>query len=376
MIKVLFTTNIPSPYRVEFFNQLSKYVDLTVIYFWEKGLDNHPWKIDEDKHQYHYIVPKEFKIGKIRFNPRVVSMLRNGNFDVHIIGGYSLISEMISIIYLKLKKIPFFLNSDGGFIKNDFKILGWYKRFLISSAYGWLTSGKNSTATLVHYGANSSRVTEYCFSSISENDILIKCPDTNEKKALRKGLGLPETDKMLLTVGQFIYRKGIDILLECAKNDTSESLYVIIGQGPFKGNYEKYIEDKDIHNVLILDFMSRDKLKKYYMAADIFILPTREDIWGLVVNEAISNGLPIIATERTGSVHDLVLGNGKIISPTATQIGQAIDELASSEGSLYRLGEKSLAIARGYTIENMVKKHVEAIDKLYGLKRGILHNQT
>lgn len=54
MIKVLFTTNLPSPYRVDFLNELSKYVDLTVFFFWEKGEDNRPWNYNPQNYRFKY----------------------------------------------------------------------------------------------------------------------------------------------------------------------------------------------------------------------------------------------------------------------------------------------------------------------------------
>lgn len=51
-------------------------------------------------------------------------------------------------------------------------------------------------------------------------------------------------------------------------------------------------------NVHFIDFMPKKELADYYRAADIFVLPTREDIWGLVINEAMAYGLPVVTTEK------------------------------------------------------------------------------
>ena len=54
----------------------------------------------------------------------------------------------------------------------------------------------------------------------------------------------------------------------------------------------------NLDNVHFIDFKNKDILKEYYYVADVFVLPTREDIWGLVINEALAYGLPVITTDK------------------------------------------------------------------------------
>src|SRR5699024_11074740 len=102
----------------------------------------------------------------------------------------------------------------------------------------------------------------------------------------------------VITVGQFIYRKGFDILLAAWKDLDKKYQLIILGGGELEGEYRRYIERCSYQNVFVLGFMPKEDLFKYYEASDVFVLPTREDIWGLVVNEAMACGLPVITTEK------------------------------------------------------------------------------
>ena len=116
-------------------------------------------------------------------------------------------------------------------------------------------------------------------------------------------------------------------------------------------------------NICFDGFMPKQKLLRYYQAADLFVLPTREDIWGLVVNEAMAYGLPVITTDRCVAGLDLVENgvNGYIVP------ADDVSALASSiktalAGDLTKMGSNSLEKIRPYTIENMAKVHMEIFE--------------
>ena len=79
---------------------------------------------------------------------------------------------------------------------------------------------------------------------------------------------------------------------------------ILIGGGPLIGQYRRYIKSKKMKNVRIIDYLEKDMLFKYFRAADAFVFPSLEDINGHVINEAMSQGLPVVSgTGTTSSVH-------------------------------------------------------------------------
>ena len=171
--------------------------------------------------------------------------------------------------------------------------------------------------------------------------------------------------KIAITVGQFIYRKGFDILLNAwALCDKEYELY-IIGAEPTK----EYIDIKDrlhLKNVHFEGFKTKEELKCYYQAADLFVLPTREDIWGLVVNEAMANGLPVITTDHCVAGIELVQnGENGYIVPTedCNSLAERIMQILGDDELCYQMGRNSLIKIREYTIEKMAKTHMKILEK-------------
>jgi len=356
--KIIFLTNIPAPYRVDFFNQLSESCDLEVI-FYAKRIKNFGWEDQEKKQNFKYSFL--FSNNKLKWIVDLFFILKSNREAIFVIGGYSLLPEILSIIYLKILKIEFLLNLDGGFIKSNF-LRTKLKKFLIKSAKYCLSSGVNTTKTLIHYGANPNNIFEYHFSSVRSKEILLKPLNKIDKNELRKINNLSPDKFYLIFVGQLIHRKGIDILVD-AMTDVYENIeLLVIGDGDLLQELiNKTIENNISEKIHFLGRQSKDKVLEFLKLSDVFVLPTREDIWGLVLNEAIACGLPVIATRETGAVYSLISegGNGYLYHCNSK------DKLIIHINNIYKedlikLGEVSLNIAKNYSTEKMVEDHISA----------------
>ena len=167
---------------------------------------------------------------------------------------------------------------------------------------------------------------------------------------------------MILSIGQFIPRKGFDILMQAAANGIPNADIFIVGGEPTE-EYLKMCADLKLTNIHFVGFMKKEKLAEVYRAADMFVLPTREDIWGLVINEAMAYGLPVITTDRCVAGLELVEEgvNGAIVPvEDADALARKMRELLSSD--LTAMGEASLERIRPYTIENMAKGHARVFE--------------
>ena len=116
-------------------------------------------------------------------------------------------------------------------------------------------------------------------------------------------------------------------------------------------------------HVHFLGFQKKERLAEFYKAADLFVLPTREDIWGLVINEAMAYGLPVITTDRCVAGLELVEDgvNGYIVPVEDAQtLAEKIHAVLQSD--LEKMGQASLDKIRPYTLENMAKVHAEILE--------------
>lgn len=366
-MKILYLTNLPSPYRVEFFNELVRCgIDVTVL-FERKNAENREEKwISEEKFLFHGIYLKSLKIG----NENALALdalkyIKKNDYDLIIIGGYSTITSMFCIEYMKIKKIPFVINADGGIISQD----SWFKKKLkdhfIGSAIAWLSSSPITTNYLVHYGAKRENVYEFPFSSIKKEDIEEPLNE-NSKKELQKKMHLSE-EKTILYVGQFIYRKGIDVLLNSVRKMHAVKTNVLLVGGCVTEEIKKFVNDYNLKNIYFFPFKSKNELKPFYKVADVFVLPTRYDIWGLVVNEAVGFGLPVVSTERCVAAQTMIESgvNGFICkSEDSDGLAEKISILLNDDTKRNAFAKKNIEIAKEYTIESMAKRHLEIFNKI------------
>lgn len=358
-MKVLFLTNIPSPYRVDFFQALGQLCELTVLYELEKASDRDTtWeRIIENKSYKEVFLKPVVKQASSAWCPSVVKYLKYESYDVIVVGVYSTPTGMQAIRYLKKHKIPYLLNCDGGIIaykEQNFKRK--LKTWLIGGADGYLSTGALSDEYLEYYGADAKKIYHYPFTTIREKEVLERPLDKQEKTKLREDLRIPE-EKMILTVGNFIPRKGFDVLLRAAGLlDRKYGIYLVGGEEIEE--YRILREQFKLENVHYIPFLQKAEIQKYYQAADLFVLPTREDIWGLVINEAMAAGLPVITTERC--VAGITMLEEKCIVPIEQEkiLASKISGFLEQPAELERQAIRNLNKSREYTIENMARMHL------------------
>lgn len=363
MKRVLFLTNFASPYRVHFFDELGKTMDVTVLYS-DRVEDithrNAEW-FEEGKGGFHPVqLRRTAGIKDENLCLDVLSWMKKP-YDAIVISGYSSPTAILAMLYLRLNGIPFYMEVDGGLIRQERKIKYLVKKMLVGLAPRWISSGRFTTKYLVHYGAKQEEIRHYPFTSLFEDNILPSVISQEEKQKLREELNIPEK-RMILAIGQFIHRKGFDVLLQAATSLSEDTGIYIVG-GEATEEYRKLREDLNLKNVHFLGFQKKDTLAKFYKAADLFVLPTREDIWGLVINEAMAYGLPVITTDRCVAGLELVEDgvNGYIVP--VEDVGQLAEKMNLALASdLTRMGAESLEKIRPYTLENMAKVHGEIFE--------------
>ena len=369
-MKVLYLTNVPAPYRVEFFEQLGKFCDLTVVYdISEEEIRDRDEKWFAKDFQNHIaIFIKQTSLFGKKIGLDILKIISAGKFDRVIIGIYSTPTAMLAIEYMRLHRIPYILSSDGGFIKVESKISKIVKCHFIRGANAYLSTGKNTDEYLIYYGANPNRVYRYLFTSVNDKDIVDSPLSKKEKKELRKIFGIKE-EYVFVMVGQFIPRKGLDLLLRAyAKTKLSNTGLYIIG-GKVTEEYLEIVREHNINSVYFKEFMNKDELLKLYQCSDAFVMPTREDIWGLVVNEAFACGLPVITSTKCNAGNEMIINgyNGFILEATDIDgLAQYMDTLAGDYTLTVQMSEAAIKTIKNYSIENSVCNFYTQIVKIGG----------
>lgn len=371
---VLFLTNIPSPYRVAFFNELGKYCNLTVLF--ERAFSSErstEWK----KYQFNNfqgIVMKGIALGAdSALCLDVIKYLSKYHTSGPIVVADTFFpTGMLAISFLKIIHRPYFLEADGAFCPNDNPLKKAIKSFFVRRALGYFSTSKSLDEYFLYYGAQKDRIIRYPFSSVHKNDIAQNTISKDEKEKIKERLSVRERH-IVLYVGQFIYRKGVDLLLQAWKQiEDTDTALVLIG-GNLTQEYKSIILKNNLQHVYALDFKETNALADYYRIADVFVLPTREDIWGLVVNEALSFGVPTITTKRCVAGLELIENgkNGFLYDVADVQeLAIRIRQIMKDEVVRQRMSEHALDIAEKYTIEKMAEKHMEVFSNNSGDWKG------
>lgn len=329
-MKVLIVFNHPAPYKVRIFNELAKYVDLTVIFERSKAKDRPNDFYSCNDYKFNCITFYDGYVGRegsISSKTKNYIKQHHNEFDHIVMNGYSHYSEILAIKYMARHKIPFSLMINGGVIRN--KEVFFKKRFktnLVNKASFYLSPSQKSNEYLEYYGAKKDRIFNYPYSNFSSseisNDLEINIKDIREK------YGLPLDNKIFINPSQFIDRKNNLFLLEIFK-DRKEHL-LLVGSGDEKQKYIDYIAKNNMDNVTILPFMVKEDLFALMKCCDAFISLAKEDIFGHTTLEALANGLPVISSDKVISSLEYVKNgfNGYIVSlDNIEEINSAIDNI-------------------------------------------------
>lgn len=356
--KVLIITSFPAPYRTELFDLIGEQIDLTVIY--ERNSDashprSHEWYGKISGPNSHLLGPPSTA------RPAAARKPRLRDFDFVIFYEYASIRAARMILECQLHNISYAINCDGGFV-NHHLLRTPIKRLLISNA-SLCFAGSNSAADYFGaYGARSSQIARHHFTNLTEQALARLRPRPLSRERAKADLGLDHRP-VVLCVAQFIARKGIDVLLHSWTHIAADASLVIVGGGPEESTYRGMIDDLNLTRVHIHPFANRDQLTTYYHAADLFVLPTREDVWGLVVNEAMAAGLPVITTDRCNAGIELIANEGGeiVIVGDHNALGASISRFISDRSLRAATGYRNASRISSYTLEAVANSHVKEI---------------
>lgn len=377
-MKILFSTSSLVPYRVNWLDELGKYAEVDVYYLMENDKErNTEWCSTRPQHcKYTLLKSRKYpKLGLVSFEFVKILKKHRQEYDIILLDGYGFTSQMINMRYLNKKKIPYFVNVDGIVPKdNEKKGVYWkIKRKILSKVPYFFCGSQESRKVLSSYGVDYNRTYHHPFTSLYQNEIMKNLVSHKEKLVLREKLGIKE-DKVIISVGRFSYLngygKGYDVLLRAAQEMDKNIGWYIVGGQPNE-EFAKLTRESGLTNFHYIDFKKKEELQEYYKASDVFVLMTVSDVWGLVVNEAMACGLPVITTDKCMAGLDLVEEetNGYILSVGDDKgLKDRIEMLLSDKEKQKKAGEASLRIIKDYTIENMAKTHMQIFEKV--LKDG------
>ena len=370
--RLLVLTEIIAPYRIPVFNALAvrEEIELHVVFLSETDAGFRQWRVYRDEIQFSFEVLKSFRtrIGKYKvlLNSGVNAALGHNNPDIVVAGGYNYPATWQARQWARGRGIPFLLWSESN--ARDSRTELWpvefAKRKFIRSCQGFVVPGIAAAEYLASFGVAK----ELIFSAPNAVDVERFARIAEEARCTschRDRLGLPV--RYFLYVGRFVRAKGIfDLLTAYAKlPESARQVAGLVFVGDGVEREELMRRSRQIKGrILFPGFVQRDELAAFYASADALIFPTHSDPWGLVVNEAIACGLPVITSEVAGCTADLVHDgvNGYVIGANQPErLSQAMLTLLSNSELRQRMGKASAALSRSFTPQIWADGMVRAV---------------
>ena len=157
--------------------------------------------------------------------------------------------------------------------------------------------------------------------------------DYNKEEILKELQICKNYDKIVCFAGRLAKNKGIDLLLQSAKNYERENIVtLIVGDGEELNNLRRIREELGLKNIVFLGNQNHDTLRKIYNISDVCVVPSRKEAFGLVALEAIACGTPVVATNK-GELPNFVNNKGGILieEENILELENAISKILNSE---------------------------------------------
>ncbi|WP_414837773.1 glycosyltransferase family 4 protein [Candidatus Nanosalina sp. VS9-1] len=345
MTRIFFNQNIISPYRLPLFEELNEEYDVEV-WFHRKG-EEREWEAEFDDYGFDYKILDNFQLGPLTFNPGFFWKLLNENFDVYFINENpsTFLQSFAILTVAKLKQRPVVIWSETidteksreipDSVLKKIPVKAWrsfkesYRKILFKFSDRFVAFSEMAEEFLVRRGVAEEKI-ETQIQVMPEK--LLPEPENHDLKENYSG------QKMILSLGYLEERKGVQDLIEAFRRiDDEDYTLVIAGTGPYEKQLKKKASEDD--RIEFVGYLSEQEKANYFDAADLFVLPTHHDPWGLVINEALHYSTPAITTEAAGA-----------------------KELLDKE-KIFREGDAS-------ELQNLLKKNPETSEKYISLDKG------
>ena len=360
--RLVLLTEIIAPYRIPVFNALAAHeeVNLHVIFLSRTDDSMRHWRVYEDEIRFSYQVLPSWRkrLGKynLLLNQDVSEALRQAAPDVIVCGGYNYLASWQAMAWARRNHVQFLLwsESTGSDHRGNHLVVELLKRKFLQNCAGFIVPGQSAMQYLEKLRVPRKKI------FVARNAVDIDLFGMHGKAALKSSerlraeLALPE--RYFIFVGRLVESKGVFDLLEAYSaipaDVRSEIGLVFAGEGPMRAELETRAREIYPGSICFTGFVHREHLPAYYGLAECLVFPTRSDPWGLVVNEAMACGLPVICTEVAGCAADLVRNSGMLVpAGNAQQLAHAMQRLATDKTMRLSMSRESQEVIRNYSPE-------------------------
>ena len=375
MIRVGYVSGEPSPWRTPHLARIAEHpaIELTVIYA-ARSVQNRQWSVELPPDSVVLRGPS-LPVSRVLHHdypitPQIWSLLERERFDVLVIGGWSLFATQAAIAWARLRRVPYLVVSENHLREVRSHWVEGVKavvlRQVIPPSSGSLVPGTLGREHALRYGAKADEITVFP-NTVDVTAYRREAQRLRERRdEIRRGLGIGVDELVLVQVGRLVPEKCVEETLEAVARArslvTTPLRLLVVGAGPLRSSLERRAAELGLA-ATFTGFRQGEALLECYAAADVFILLSRRETWGTVVNEAAAFGLPLILTDAVGASADLLRSgaNGELVrNGDLDGQARAIAKLADDElRERYGLCSSELVATWGY--EPSVETFVAAV---------------
>lgn len=284
------------------------------------------------------------------FSPRVSGLakqLTSDNFDVVVVQGWNHYGMVLASwlakraglrVFLRCEATDHFVSSSGirHFLREQ------VVQFLLTKIDRCLAIGSHNRNFYINRGFPADKIffSPYCV----DNEYFKDKSSSADLDAMRQEFDLRPGHPILLFVGKFTARKFPDLLLKAyVKLPEPRPYLLFVGDGELRQRLELTSKTASLSAVRFVGFRNQGELPRFYALADIFVLPSVMETWGLVVNEAMNAGCAIVTTDQVGCAKDLVEDgyNGFVVTPYDANALSCALEACLANHDFRRMGNNS-----------------------------------
>lgn len=183
-----------------------------------------------------------------------------------------------------------------------------------------------------------------------------------DRVLFRKNYNIPQDRPVLLFVGRVAHEKNIGFLLQVirqVRKEIEDVLFVIAGEGPARESLEKEVKELGLgENVMFIGYLDRQtELNSCYRSADIFIFSSRTETQGLVLLEAMAQGVPVVSTAELGTLDVLKEGQGVwIAKEELADFSEKVVKLLGNADARTALSESGREYAHGWSASKQAER--------------------
>ncbi|MGG6263575.1 glycosyltransferase family 4 protein [Leptolyngbya sp. AN03gr2] len=356
LLKVVVYSIVPSPYQRDLFYALSCCPEIDLqVYYLESGCADSPWT-EKPIQAYEAVLPGfHLTWGLSRFHLNW-HLPRLKDVDVVVLNGYqNLMSQLILRFYAD--RVPCIFWGEK-MVGESSGIKGQLQQTF--------SAALNRCRAIAAIGSRAQQDYKHRFPKHPIFNIPYYC----NLSAFQSSIERPRQPITILFCGQMIERKGVDLLLQAFDRliqSGAQARLLLVGREAELPEMMRSLSSEAKQAVEYAGFHDPEFLPQFFEQADLFVLPSRYDGWGVVVNQALGAGLPIICSDAVGAAVDLVEpGINGVIVPAGDAIAlyNALETYVRSPDLIQQASDSSRRKAVDWTPEAGAKQWCNVFSQL------------